>query len=121
MTPEEATGFLGLELTSEWWLTNHFRAKLPSRLPQIAKLPIRAGDHVLDLCCGPGHYAEYYGQMVGSTGTVHAVDKDPTLIDAAEERQRHLLLGDNIRYWCADVAEAHSLPSIAAERYDVIL
>jgi hypothetical protein len=32
MTPEEATGFLGLELTSEWWLTNHFRTKLPLRL-----------------------------------------------------------------------------------------
>jgi SAM-dependent methyltransferase len=59
--------------------------------------------------------------MVGTTGIVHAVDKDPVLIDAAEARQRHLLLGDNIQYCCADVARADSVPIIAGERYDVIL
>jgi len=121
MAVQETKGFLGLELTSEWWLQNHFRAKLPRRFQQLSKLPIMAGDRILDLCCGPGHYSEYYAQMVGTTGTVHAVDKDPALIDAAESRQRHLLLGDNIQYSCADVAQAQSIPIITGERYDVIL
>ncbi|HKP02847.1 MAG TPA: methyltransferase domain-containing protein [Chthoniobacterales bacterium] len=119
MSVRETKGFLGLELTSEWWLQNHFRAKLPRRFQQLSNLPIGAGDRILDLCCGPGHYAEYYAQMVGTTGTVHAVDKDPALIDAAESRQRQLLLGDNIRYFCADVGQVQSI--IGNERYDVIL
>jgi len=121
MSVRETKGFLGLELTSESWLQNHFRAKLPRRFQQLSNLPISAGDRILDLCCGPGHYSEYYAQRVGTTGTVHAVDKDPALIDAAESRQRHLLLGDNIRYFCADVSQIQSIPEIADERYDVIL
>lgn len=121
MPLQETNGFLGLELTSEWWLRNHFRAKMPLRFQQLSRLPIRIGDRILDLCCGPGHYSEYYAQMVGTTGTVHAVDKDPALIDAAESKQRNLLLGDNIKYCCADVAHPGSIPLISGETYDVIL
>ena len=121
MSLQETTGFLGLELTSESWLRNHFRAKLPERLQQILRLPIHRGDRVLDLCCGPGHYTEYYAQMVGSSGMVHGVDKDPALIDAAEARQAHLLLGDNIRYSCCDVAQPDSITLIQEQQYDVLL
>lgn len=121
MTTADYDGSLGLELTSSQWLQNHFLAKMPRRVQQIARLPIRAGDKVLDVCCGPGHYTEYFAQMVGTSGSVYAIDEDPTLIEAAESRRPHLLVGDRIKYARWDVARDDIPSAVASERYDVVV
>jgi len=119
--PSTYSGFLGLELTSDEWLRNHFLAKLPRRVHQISRLPIDAGERVLDVCCGPGHYAEAFAEMVGTQGAVHAVDYDPRLIDIAESRRANLITGDIIKYYCADVAQDDIPAIIKSQRYDVIV
>lgn len=119
--PTEYSGFLDLELTSNDWLANHFLAKSHRRFRQINALPINPGDKVLDLCCGPGHYAEMLAHRVGPQGLVCGVDKDPALIDEAERRRSHLPTRDRLEYFCSDV-NISSLPNkLQKTRHDVIL
>jgi len=121
MTTRDYDGFLGLELTSEKWLRNHFLAKIQRRIQQMSRLPIEAGERVLDVCCGPGYYTEFFSQMVGPTGFVYAVDKDPALIDSAESRQPYSANGKRIKYFCADINKEKLSSVIAGEQFDVIV
>jgi len=84
---ESDDGFLDLALTSEEWLRNHFLAKSPERVSQVSDLPLFPSDKVLDLCCGPGYYCDFFAAMVGPSGHVFGVDKDPTHIDVALRRR----------------------------------
>lgn len=111
MFQHSGDGFLGLELTSNDWLRNHFLAKAPQRINQIVDLPISAGDCVLDVCCGPGHYAEQFAFMTGPLGHVYGVDKDPTHIDEAERRKAVSIVGSQLTYDTHDVASG-VLPTI---------
>lgn len=76
----------GQVMSSTEWLENHFIAKSPQLLKNVAKLPIQEGDQVLDLCCGPGLYMQYLINLVGASGRVVGVDHDPLLLSAANKR-----------------------------------
>ena len=57
------------------WLSTHFWAKSANRIRQMAALPIRSGDHVLDIGCGPGIYTCYVADLVGPNGSVVGIDR----------------------------------------------
>lgn len=120
MSADRYDGFLGLELTSHVWLKNHFLAKLSRRHLQIATLPIREGEKVLDLCCGPGYYSDEFASMVGPGGQVHGVDKDPRLIDEAEGRRSRHLNGKALKYTCHDASDPDGIAQLPPHSYDVI-
>ena len=52
----------------------------------VARLPLRPGDEVLDLCCGAGASAIPAARTVTTTGHVVAVDLAQPLLDAARAR-----------------------------------
>ncbi len=54
----------------------------------VAALPLRAGDHVLDMACGDGVYSVWLAEQVGPTGSVVGVDIAPAYLEAARERAR---------------------------------
>jgi precorrin-6B methylase 2 len=56
------------------WLSTHFWAKSANRLRQMASLPIREGDRVLDVGCGTGVYLSYVADLVGPTGVAVGID-----------------------------------------------
>lgn len=51
----------------------------------IAKIPVGAGDKVLDLGCGTGNLAVVLSELVGPEGKVVAVDPDEERIKIAKE------------------------------------
>ncbi len=75
----------GQAFASVSWLTNHYNAKSPQLIHNVASLPIRSGDRVLDLGCGVGFYIEIFLKMVGPIGRVVGVDHDTDLISVARE------------------------------------
>jgi ubiquinone/menaquinone biosynthesis C-methylase UbiE len=63
-----------------------FAAELQAMLKQ---LPIRSGDTVLDVATGDGQFAVWLGELVGSAGSVTAIDCSPAwLRDARKTLQR---------------------------------
>lgn len=46
------------------------------------ELKLKEGDLFLDLGCGAGDYAFYASRIIGSSGTVHALDKWPEVISS---------------------------------------
>jgi SAM-dependent methyltransferase len=75
-----------LDMASAEWLTTHFLAKSADRFRRFAQLPIRPGEHVLDLCCGAGLFLPYILDLVGPTGKVTGLDSDPISLDVAHQR-----------------------------------
>jgi ubiquinone/menaquinone biosynthesis C-methylase UbiE len=78
--------FHKLDMASADWLTTHFLAKSADRFRKFAELPIRRGDHVLDLCCGAGLYIPYILDLVGPTGMVTGLDQDSMSLDVAHRK-----------------------------------
>jgi SAM-dependent methyltransferase len=78
--------FHKLDMASAEWLTTHFLAKSADRFRRFAELPIRRGEHVLDLCCGAGLFIPYILDLVGPTGQVTGLDHDPISLDVAHQR-----------------------------------
>jgi len=48
----------------------------------LRKAGIRAGQVVLDFGCGEGNYSKPAARIVGARGTVYALDKNPSALDA---------------------------------------
>lgn len=67
------------------WLLTHFWAKSANRLRQVGALPIRAGDRVLDVGCGPGIYTNYLSDLVGPNGRVVGIDRLNGSVDYAAQ------------------------------------
>ena len=120
MARQSGDGFLSLKFTSDDWLRNHFLAKAPQRTKQIVDLPISAGDRILDVCCGPGHYAEQFAMMTGPLGHVYGVDKDPTHIEQAERRKAISIVRNLLTYDTHDVASGMIPTIIGRDQPDVV-
>lgn len=57
-------------------LAAHHAAFADELKAMVASLPIKPGDHVLDLACGDGSYSGWLAEWVGPRGAVLAVDID---------------------------------------------
>ncbi len=76
--------------------------------PRIFReMSLREGETFLDLGCGPGDYALYASEIVGSRGMVYALDRSKECVDSLQERARSRG-AENIRGICGDLR--HSLP-----------
>ncbi len=51
-------------------------------MPFLRQVGVRAGDAVLDFGCGQGVYAKAAARLVGARGTVYALDKNSSALDA---------------------------------------
>jgi len=80
----------GLEFTDQAarqiekaYLNQDFVAR---RLEIIRHLDLSAGEHVLDIGCGPGFLCEKMGEIVGRRGAVVGIDISPDLIALCNRR-----------------------------------
>lgn len=64
----------------------------PSTARVFQKAGIAAGMRVLDMGCGVGDVSFLAGEVVGPTGTVVGVDKNPGVLATASQRARELAL-----------------------------
>lgn len=61
----------------------------PELRAMLKELPIRAGDKVLDVATGDGQFAVWLGELVGSSGSVTAIDRSEAwLHEASKTLQR---------------------------------
>ena len=67
----------------------------------IDRLSLRAGDRILDVCCGTGASAIPAAKCVGSTGTVLGIDLSENLLDLARTKAQDLGL-ENIEFQMGD-------------------
>lgn len=65
------------------WLLDHHRTKEEDRRRMVADLPIKPGDVLLDLGCGPGLWTPLFAERVGPAGKVIGADLAPDLISYA--------------------------------------
>src|SRR4051794_24348988 len=93
-------------------LSDYHRAHAPELRAMVADLPIRPGDHVLELACGEGAYARWIAERVGATGSVTALDASPAFLDLA----RNQTLGYCVHFVEAD---ARVLP-FAENTFDLV-
>ncbi len=52
----------------------------------LEKCPVRPGDHVLDIGCGPGLETQRLSSLVGSEGRIVGIDKSALMIEEARRR-----------------------------------
>ncbi|HEV2614879.1 MAG TPA: methyltransferase domain-containing protein [Gammaproteobacteria bacterium] len=55
----------------------------------IQNLKVAPGDKVLELGCGLGHDAETFGELVGPTGSVIAIDSSQKMLARAQRKSQH--------------------------------
>ncbi len=67
-------------------LSYRVRDALRSRQPYLDEVGVQAGMTLLDFGCGPGSYVVPAAQMVGRTGRVYALDRNPSAIKATSAR-----------------------------------
>jgi SAM-dependent methyltransferase len=68
-------------------------------------MPLKVGDKVLDLACGPGNWAISAAERVGLHGFVLGVDRDPENVETAEARRKSHPLKRVIRFQVGDITE----------------
>lgn len=96
-----------------WALRLMERFKKPGE--RLAKAGLERGQVVLEYGCGVGSFTIPAAQMVGTEGTVYAVDIHPLAIDAVEKRARKQQLA-NVRTILSD-----RNTGLADESVDVVL
>lgn len=67
-------------------LDHSLRMRYRDPVETLGEMGFAAGMTVLDLGCGTGTFTVEMARMVGSTGTVHAVDLQQSLLDTAADR-----------------------------------
>ncbi len=77
---------------------------------------VTAGDHVLDLCAGPGGKAAHLAQLVGEEGRVIGIELHPHRARLIDETARRLGVRVDVR-----VGDATAPPLAADETFDVVL
>ena len=113
---EARQGKGGIELASLDWLLLHHRVKLLDRQEIIRELDIQPGDHVLDLGCGPGLWAQLLADAVGPAGRVVGIDFDKYLLAHARRIAAQSHPDHDISFLRMDFAELGDLD----DTFDVI-
>ena len=54
-------------------------------LGMLEKLPIKSGQHILDLACGTGFFTHRLAEKLGKDGTVIAVDLSPGMLQCNQD------------------------------------
>ena len=75
---------------------------------------VEPGMSVLDLGCGMGDVSLLASRLVGTTGHVTAIDRDPVIINKARERARDEERGANIEFIHAELLSFHAERSFDA-------
>lgn len=96
-------------------LTAYHRAHAPELRAMIADLPLRPGDHVLDLACGDGVYSCWIAERLGDAGRVVGVDLAPAYLELARHTAERSPAGARISLRLAD---AYALP-FADDSFDL--
>lgn len=80
----------------------------------IERCGIGHGETAVDLGCGIGTFTIEMARRVGETGTVHAVDIQPSFLHKAETRLHHLGLYPRVHFHLASAANL-PLPSASVD------
>lgn len=80
----------------------------------MAAAGVKAGDRVLDVGCGPGHFVRMLAEAVGPTGSAVGIDAAPEMIDYARRKAHRL---SNCRF---ESGSAEALPFTDAS-FDVVV
>lgn len=67
----------------------------------IARLNVKEGDKVIELGCGLGDDAETFGERIGDTGSVIAIDSSYRMLERAKARSTH----SNVQYLQANASD----------------
>lgn len=90
-TPTATNATTGIPLASLHWLLAHHEAKILHRCRVVSAFPIRHGDLILDLGCGPGLWTGLLAEKVGIDGHIIGIDNDSALLAEAERRNQVLI------------------------------
>lgn len=98
------------------WLTRPTRDQEEEPLKLLNSLKVRPGQTICDFGCGNGFHSLQLAKRVGASGTVHAVDIQPEMLEMLEERAGTRGL-TNIKPVLATVEES----GLSPETYDMVL
>ncbi|ROV96307.1 hypothetical protein VMCG_07680 [Cytospora schulzeri] len=88
----------------------------------ISVTPLKAGDRILDLCCGTGLEAFLAADIVGHDGEVVGVDVSSGMLAQLRERQqREPVVGKRIKALHHDVTNLEGLSGVTKGSFDAIL
>jgi ubiquinone/menaquinone biosynthesis C-methylase UbiE len=82
------------------WLDHPLRVKYRNPGATLALFGLFEGMTVLDLGCGTGLFTTEMARMVGQSGTVHAVDLQPALIEVTRRRVEAAGVAKQVRLHC---------------------
>lgn len=88
-------------------LTAYHRAHAAELRAMIGDLPLRPGDHVLDMPCGDGTYTVLLAERVGPSGCVVGVDLSASYLELARAHADAAACVARLRFQVGDIA---SLP-----------
>lgn len=80
------------------WLDHPARLRYRNPGATLGLFGLFGGMTVLDLGCGTGLFTAEMARMVGTEGTVHAVDLQPPMVALARTRLAHLGLGGQVQF-----------------------
>jgi ubiquinone/menaquinone biosynthesis C-methylase UbiE len=100
---EDCRNFTNSSYSRHDWLDNHHAIKSRMRSELIGKLPLIAGDRILDFGCGTGNWAILAAERVGLHGEVLGIDCDRDTLEHAEQRRVTHPLKEAIRFELADI------------------
>jgi len=100
----------------DWW-----SALWPDPQAVLQQLGLQAGQSVVDLCCGDGHFTVPLAHLVGPKGRVIALDMDLQMLQTAQDRMQRQGPG-----FAADTCswiqgDAYRIDEQIAEKVDVVL
>jgi len=100
----------------DWW-----SALWPDPQAVLQKLGLQAGQSVVDLCCGDGHFTVPLVHLVGPTGRVIALDMDLEMLRAAQDRMqsREPEFAADMCSWIQ--GNAYRIDELIDERVDMVL
>ncbi len=96
----------GRALSSLNWLKAHHGAKIDFRKSIVNRMPIKRGDKLLDIGCGPGFWVPLWAEKLGPEGYITGFDIAEDLIKAAEWNNKDLSQGSNVTFHCGDIVAA---------------
>lgn len=98
------------------WLTRPTREQEEEPLKLLNSLKVKPGQTICDFGCGNGFHSLQLAKRVGPTGTIHAIDIQPEMLEMLEERAGPRGL-ENIKPIAATEEESGLSPGA----YDMVL